>query len=126
MNLGGSMSEDRTVLLEQAERIAKLEDQTRELQQQVRRLQDKAGKRKKPKPGFWQVLRGSSGELREVLDRTLLALLFFVSISVFAAVPSFQIIEYVPGGSAFWVPVWWAAVFLMCAIGAVLFVTSRD
>ena len=120
------MLDQEAVFAEQAERIAKLEEQTLELQQQVKRLQGIAGKRKKPKVSWWQTLSGSSGELREGLLRTNILLGAFVIFAPMMFGLSPGLFDLVPGGTALWVPVWWIALFLSCALGAVLFVSSRD
>lgn len=121
------MSEERPVLMQHAERIAKLEEQTRELQQQVKRLQTRAAKRKKSKAGWWQSLSASDGALREVLLRIVLVLIGFICFSMYAALRlGGDGIEVVPGGAALWGPVWWIAVFLLMGIGVFLFVSSRE
>ena len=116
------MPDQETVIAEQAERIAILEEQTRELQEQMNRLQGSAGRRKRPKRGARQILSGS----RELLERTFVVLVFFASIPFILLGFTTPLLEVVPGGSSIWVPVWWAAVFLMCGIGVFLFVTSND
>jgi hypothetical protein len=120
------MLDQESVIAEQAERITKLEAQTLELQQQLKRLQGRADKRKRSKLGFWQSLTGSHGELRESLLRTNLVLGAFVLFPPMMFGLSAGLIDLVPGGAALWVPVWWIALFLSCALGAVLFVSSRD
>lgn len=117
------MSDEKTILLEQAERIAKLEEQTRDLQLQLKRMQGRLGKRKNRKHGLLQSFSLFNDVWREILGRLAIALGGFVLFSLYVGI-RLESLDPVPGGAAVWVPVWWAALFLTCAIVVILFVTA--
>jgi uncharacterized protein (UPF0335 family) len=138
---------------EHAERIGKLEQQTGELQQQVKELlkrQNKQGfkaKRNEKTPAnalrdalnsdvmqnaFVLLFWAAAGPPILVilapwfidLQGLLLSPLFGLPSSPTPALPVSELIELIPGGKAVWIPLWWAAVFLTALAGAVMFIFS--
>lgn len=132
------MSDEEPVPGDQGERLKKLEDQMRELQSQVAALRKrhKRNKRSGSSPGLRDALSG------DVMVKTFgvllllsllpyfgpLVVLVFTPSSASSAIPSppWEVLGFLPGGMAVWMPLWQISILLTFVIGAVAFIAHRD
>ncbi len=132
------MSDQDSRSAELTERIAKLEEQTQDLQRQVGALL-KRHKRKK-RVGKPTDLRDALSS--DVMLKTLSVLLLVSLLPIFGPMtlglflptsmsseipyPPWEVLDLLPGGKSIWMPFWQISIFLTFVVGVLAFVSSRD
>lgn len=124
------MTDQKPPVGDQAERIAKLEEQIRELQSKVAGLQkQQRQKRRGNKPT--DIREALSGETMQRLGILLVLVsfspVFFAAVSPISVSDSFSyVFRILPGADSAWMLFWQISVLLTLLVGAIIFITSRD
>ena len=134
------MPDQNSPAAEQAERIAKLEEQTQQLQKQVKELlkRQKTTNRNGRDAGPTRLRDALSSD---VMTKTFVVLLLtsllpiFLPPLIFASLPSsmmssmpfppWDVFNFFPGGKAVWMPMWQTSMLLTFLVGAVTFIASK-